>query len=74
MVHANRAAPAAILRLSLRCRINRLACVRNPRRRGVVQVHERPAACASADIPPWGGIVDSVADELTSRDMPGAIQ
>lgn len=52
--------------------MHRLACVRYPLRRGVVQVHERPAACASADIPLWAGIVDSVVEGSAARDMPGA--
>jgi len=73
--HAGNALPTLISQPSapnLRCRINLLASVRNPLRRGVVQVHETPAACASADIPPWEGSVGSVVDGSVSRDTPGA--
>ena len=58
--------------MPLRGYIKLLARVRNPLRRGVVQVHETLAACARTNIPSWGGIVDSVVDESVCRDMPEA--
>ena len=64
----------ASLRRSLMCCINLFACLRHPPRQGVVQVHEIPAACASTDTLPSGGIVDSVVDGSVSRDRRGATQ
>ena len=52
-------------RRSLQCRLNRLTCVRNLALSGDVQVHDRPAACASANMPHWGGSIGSVADHVS---------